>query len=407
MPLSNNSGLSLAAIKEDFPVFREYPGLVYLDNAATTHKPDAMINTLVRFYTRENSNVHRAVHRLAERATVLFEDARSTVADFVNADPEQVIFTKGTTESLNLLAYSLSLSEEFKTFIVPQFEHHSNFVPWQQMSRRFGKEFIALDIRGTELELDTLEKAISLQKEAFVLAVSGLTNSTGFKLPVRQVVDMVHKNGGIVVIDGAQLIPHEQFDFKKSMVDFLAFSAHKMLGPTGIGALVGKRELLERLTPYAFGGEMIDKVDLCDTTFASIPQRFEAGTPNISGAMGFSSAINYLDGLNRTAVVEHIEKLTSLCHEELSSITGLRILSPGKSHGIVSFVHDSVHPHDLAEFLSQNLDVAIRSGHHCAQPQMMKLGVRSSCRASFYIYNTSEDVEALAKGIRSAVRWFG
>lgn len=407
MPLSNDSGVSLARIKEDFPVFHEYPGLVYLDNAATTHKPDTVINALVSFYTRENSNVHRAVHRLAERATVLFEDARRAVADFVNAVPEQVVFTKGTTESLNLLAYSLSLSEEFKTFIAPQFEHHSNFVPWQQMSRRFGREFIPLEIKGAELELDTLERVISNRKNGFVLAVSGLTNSTGFKLPIRQVVDMVHKSGGIIVIDGAQLIPHEPFDFEDSMVDFLAFSAHKMLGPTGIGALVGKRELLERLPPFAFGGEMIDRVDLHDTTFASIPQKFEAGTPNIAGATGFLAAIDYLNGLNRTIVAEHIERLTSLCHEELSSIPGLRILSPEKSHGIVSFVHESVHPHDLAEFLSQNFDVAIRSGHHCAQPQMKGLGIRSSCRASFYIYNTVEDVEVLAKGIRNAVRWFG
>ncbi len=407
MQYFKGSHATLRDVREDFPIFREYPRLVYLDNAATTHKPEVVLDTLIRFYKSENSNVHRAVHRLAERATHLYETARHTIASFINSRPEEVVFTRGTTESLNLLAYSLSLIENYSAFIVPEFEHHSNFVPWQQLASRFGKEFVPLEIRGFEIDMESFERIIHGQKRPFVFAASGLTNSTGYRLPIDQVIRTVHKNGGVVVIDGAQLIPHEPFDFKQSGVDFLAFSAHKMVGPTGAGALVGKKELLEKLPPFNFGGEMIDRVELHDTTFAPVPQKFEAGTPNIAGTIAFAEAAEYLLSLDKANVSQHIRMLTSYCHELLSGIEGLRVLSPQDSHGIVSFTHERVHPHDVAEFLSRNLDVAVRSGHHCAQLQMRRLGVKSTCRASFYVYNTVEDVESLAAGIKQALRWFG
>lgn len=394
------------SIKRDFPIFETHPELVYLDNAATTQKPASVIERESSFYSNSNANVHRAVYLLAEEATSLYERAREKIARFVNARFEEVVFTRGTTESINLLAYSFAKSGLVKCFVVPTFEHHSNYVPWQQVSRVFGIRFLPLKLNGLEIPLEEIQKLVKALKEPFVFSMTGLTNALGKRTPFEEVAELVHEHNGYFVLDGAQLIPHEPFNFAGTGVDFLAFSGHKMLGPLGIGALVGKKELLKQMPPFLYGGEMIDRVGIDDTSFAPLPYRFEAGTQNIAGAVALAAAIDYLERFDREGLKIHIKNLTDYARERLSSIEGLRVYSPYDSHGIISFAHDNIHSHDLAELLSRLSGVAVRSGHHCAQLQLKELGVASLCRASFYIYNVFEDVDRLVEGISKALRWF-
>ncbi|MFO7883012.1 MAG: aminotransferase class V-fold PLP-dependent enzyme [Kosmotogaceae bacterium] len=391
--------------KEDFPLFSKFPDLVYLDNAATTQKPESVIESINSYYTKRNANVHRALYALAEESTRVYEESRKKVSEFIDCEDREVIFTRGTTESLNLLAYSLAFSDEYKTFVVPKFEHHSNYVPWQQMSR-FGIEFVPVNIVNGTLSINEVKKIIDLVKKPFVFSITGLTNSLGYRTAFEEITNLVHKNNGILVLDGAQLIPHEGFSFKKSGVDFLAFSGHKMLGPMGIGALVGKRDLLENINPFEFGGEMINRVYEESTTFNELPYKFEAGTPNVAGAAGMAKAMNYLKEIELSRLNKYIEFLTKKAMESLKKINGLTIFNDKNAHGIIGFTHEYVHPHDLAELLSRLSNVAVRSGHHCSQLQMKALGVSSMCRASFYLYNTPEDVDALVDGIKKALRWF-
>ncbi|AKI98240.1 cysteine desulfurase [Kosmotoga pacifica] len=393
-------------LKSDFPIFSKHPDLVYLDNAATTQKPFSVIEKLKNFYSETNANVHRAVYRLAEESTALYEEAREIVASFVGAKSGEVIFTRGTTESLNLLAYSLGLSKKYRAFVVPLFEHHSNFVPWQQVAHILGLKFYPVKIHASGFLLEDVVKTINRCEKPFVFSMTGLTNSLGYRTPFEEVTKLVHSAGGVFVLDGAQLIPHEPFNFKESGVDFLAFSGHKILGPTGIGVLVGKEDLLKQMIPFQYGGEMIDRVGERDTTFAPIPHRFEAGTPNVAGAVGLGEALKYLERIGIEKISKHIKNLTEEAVKELSDIPGLTLYRPENSHGIISFSHENIHPHDLAELLSRLSNVAIRSGHHCSQQQMKVLGVSSLCRASFYLYNTHSDVKKLADGIREALRWF-
>ncbi|ACR80180.1 MULTISPECIES: aminotransferase class V-fold PLP-dependent enzyme [Kosmotoga] len=405
--LSRNELNDLAkSIKRDFPIFEIHPGLVYLDNAATTQKPASVIERQSRFYDHSNANVHRAVHSLAEEATDLYEQARQRIASFINSRSEEVIFTRGTTESINLLAYSFAKSGMVKSFVVPTFEHHSNYVPWQQISKIFGIKFLPLRLDGLEVPLEKIKESLETLKDPFVFSMTGLTNALGKRTPFEEIVKLVHEHGGYFILDGAQLIPHEPFDFAGTGVDFLAFSGHKMLGPMGIGVLVGKEEILKRLPPFLYGGEMIDRVGMEDTSFAPLPYKFEAGTQNVAGAIVLATAIDYLEKFDREELKNHIQNLTDYAREKISSIDGLRIYSPSDSHGIISFAHDNIHSHDLAELLSRLSGVAVRSGHHCAQLQLKELGVVSLCRASFYIYNVFEDVDRLAEGIRKALRWF-
>ncbi|MFW6120084.1 MAG: aminotransferase class V-fold PLP-dependent enzyme [Petrotogales bacterium] len=391
--------------RKDFPLLNRFPDLVYLDNAATTQKPESVIKTLSAYYSRSNSNVHRALYALAEESTRIYEDSRKKVSDFINSENDEVIFTRGTTGSLNLLAYSLATSGMYKTFVVPKFEHHSNYVPWQQMTR-FGIEFHSINIDNGTMSIKEVKKAIDSVKRPFVLSITGLTNSLGYRTSFEEITDLVHKNNGILVLDGAQLIPHEEFSFKKTDVDFLAFSGHKMLGPMGIGVLVGKSEILEKLKPFEFGGEMIDRVFEETTTFNEIPYKFEAGTPNVAGAAGMAKAMDYLTDIGLSRLNKYIEFLTNRAIESLKKINGLIIFNEKEAHGIIGFAHESVHSHDLAELLSRLSNVAVRSGHHCSQLQMKALGISSMCRASFYLYNTPEDVDALIEGIENALRWF-
>jgi cysteine desulfurase/selenocysteine lyase len=391
--------------KKDFPLFNKYPDLVYLDSAATTQKPESVIETMNRYYSSRNANVHRALYALAEESTRVFEESRKKVSDFIDCEEREVIFTRGTTESLNVLAYSLAFSNLYKAFVVPKFEHHSNYVPWQQLAR-LGVEFIPVNIDNGTFLVDEINRTIDSIDKPFVFSIAGLTNSLGYRTPFEEITDLVHKKGGIVVVDGAQLIPHEEFSFKKSGVDFVAFSGHKMLGPMGIGALIGKGDLLEKLNPTEFGGEMIDKVYEESTTFNKLPYKFEAGTPNVSGATGLAKAIDYLKEIGFSKLNKYIGYLTNKATESLKRINGITVFNDKKAHGIIGFSHEYVHPHDLAELLSRLSNIAVRSGHHCSQLQMKALGISSMCRASFYLYNTPEDVDALVDGIEKSLRWF-
>lgn len=391
--------------KKDFPLFKRYPDLVYLDSAATTQKPESVIRSIDDYYSNRNANVHRALYALAEESTRVFEESRKKISNFIDCEKHEVIFTRSTTHSLNMLAYSLAFSDIYKTFVVPKFEHHSNYVPWQQLTR-FGAEFIPININDGPLLIDNVKRTIESIDKPFVFSITGLTNSLGYRTPFEEITELVHKNGGILVLDGAQLIPHEKFSFKKTDVDFLAFSGHKMLGPMGIGALIGKSELLEKLDPVEFGGEMIDRVYEESTTFNVLPYKFEAGTPNVSGAAGLAKAIDYLNEIGFSKLNKYIEFLTNKAVESLKKINGLTIFNDRQTHGIIGFTHEHVHSHDLAELLSRLSNVSIRSGHHCSQLQMKALGISSMCRASFYLYNTPRDVDALADGIEKALGWF-
>lgn len=395
-----------AELKRDFPIFASDPSIVYLDNAATTHKPLKVLDSVLDFYRRFNSNVHRAVYPLAESATELYEASRKKISKFLELGSEELIFTKGSTEGLNILASSLAIDGKYRAFVVPVFEHHSNFVPWQYHARKNNLKFVPLPINGTSLSNDLVLKTLRDLKSPFVFSIAGLVNSTGYRTDFEGLTEIIHSLGGIMVLDGAQLIPHEKFSFKDSNVDFLVFSGHKMLGETGIGCLAGKSTYLNSLSPFVFGGEMIDWVDTESTTYAKGTARFEGGTQNISGAISMKSAIEYIENIGMERIYRHISDLTSLAREKLSSIPGLTIHSPEDNHGIVTFTHEKVHPHDLAEFMGRRLNVSLRSGHHCSQLQMKELGLSSSCRASFYFYNTFEDVEKLSEGIKKALEWF-
>lgn len=392
--------------KEDFAVFKNHPNMVYLDSAATTQKPDSVIDAISNFYRESNANVHRSVYALAETATAGYEKARKTTAEFIDVAPEEIIFTRGTTESLNALAYSLILSGDYKSVIVPLFEHHSNFVPWQQLAKKQKIDFHPLPINNGSIDLNTVEKYIFMSKKPFIFSMTGITNTTGYRTPFEEVSRMVHEAGGIMVLDGAQLIPHESFDFKASGADFVAFSAHKLLGPMGTGVLSGKRESLEKMKPFMYGGEMIEKVMESDTTFAPLPYSMEAGTPNVAGAIGLGAAIDYLKEAGMAKLNEHITYLTDYATEKLKAIPGIRLFGPKERHGIIGFIHETIHSHDVAELLSRLKNVAIRSGHHCAQLQLKEFGIGSMSRVSFYLYNTKEDVDRLIEGIEEVKRWF-
>ncbi|MBN2253041.1 MAG: aminotransferase class V-fold PLP-dependent enzyme [Kosmotogaceae bacterium] len=407
MSLKETSDISFKEVRKDFPVFQHYPSLAYLDNAATSQKPQSVIDAVKRFYESENANVHRAVYPLAEKSTALYESSRSEIAGFIGAARDELVFTKGSTEGLNIVANALAASGRYKTFVVPTFEHHSNFLPWQYHSLKNGIKFVALPIMGAELTMIEVAESLTEVEAPFAFSFGGLTNATGYRTPFEDLTELVHSLGGLTVIDGAQLIPHESFDFKKVNPDFLVFSGHKMLAETGIGCLVGRAELLDDLTPFEFGGGMIDRVSVEASSYAKDGiSRLEGGTQNISGAVSLAAACRYLNNVGMSAIREYVSHLTETTRELLKKISDVTVYSPACSHAILLFSHKRIHSHDLAEFLGRTQEVAIRSGHLCAQLQMEAFGINSACRASFYLYNTVEDVERLIEGIRKAERWF-
>lgn len=384
--------------------------LVYLDNAATTQKPQEVLDALHRFYTHTNANVHRGVHTLAEEATAAYEHCRERVAQFLRApDPRGVAILRNATEAINLVAQSwgrkLQAGDEI---IVSEMEHHSNLVPWIMLAKERGLtlQHIPITAEG-ELDLSFFRKLLS--RRTRVVAVTGMSNVLGTIVPVAEIAEEAHKVGAVVVVDGAQLVPHEPVRFDQLGCDFLAFSAHKMYGPTGVGFLVAKPELLEAMEPIFGGGEMIREVHLDRATWNDIPHKFEAGTPNIADAAAFPAALSFVEELTPEAIRAHERDLTAYAWEKLQSLGGLTLHGPAdpqRRGALISFVDEHIHPHDLATVLD-TYGVAIRAGHHCAQPLMRRLGVVATARASFAVYNSREDVDALIFGLLAARKYFG
>ena len=386
-------------IKKDFPLFqKENTDLAYLDNAATTQKPEKVIKRIQNFYNEENSNIGRGIYDLANKATSSYQESRRTVADFINADKNEIIFVRNTTEAINLVASSLNIEGDI---VIPEMEHHSNQLPWREQGNRI--RYIPTT-ENLEIDLDKAEEIIS--EETGLVTVSHSSNIFGASNPVEELIRLARENDAYILVDAAQTAPRRSIDVKKMDVDFMTFSGHKMLGPTGIGVLYGKKDLLEDMSPYQLGGGMINRVSKDNVEWAVVPEKFEAGTPDVAGAVGLASAIEYLEDIGLEEIQKHEYKLCSLIRERLEEIEGVNVLAPeDRKVSVVSFVCDFAHPHDIAEILNQE-NVAVRAGHHCAQPQMQKLNSNGTVRASPYIYNTEEDVEQLVKAVEKAKKVF-
>ena len=401
-------------IKKDFPILNRLIGgkpLVYLDNAATSQKPQVVIDAIVDYYSTHNANVHRGIHTLSEEATEMYEQAREKVAKFINATTsDEVIFTKGTTESLNFIASTLgnAVVNEGDTILLTEMEHHSNLVPWQQLALRKKAKLDYVEVTKTgEIDFSDFEKKIRTGVK--IVAFTHVSNVVGTIFPVKEISKIAHQNGALVVVDGAQAIGHMPVNIQSLGCDAYAFSGHKMLAPTGVGVLWVKREILSKIEPYQFGGGMIEKVELTDSTWAEIPNRFEAGTPNVEGVIGLGSAIDYLSKIGMENIREHETKLNKYALESLQKVEGLKIfgsIDPQKRAGLVSFYIDGLHPHDIAAVLN-NEGIAVRSGHHCTYPLHKKLDITASVRASFYLYNDENDVEKLVAGLKKAKQILG
>jgi cysteine desulfurase/selenocysteine lyase len=400
-------------LRNDFPIFRRKINgkeLVYLDNASTTQKPNCVIDAITDFYTNYNSNIHRAVYQLAEEATVLYEHSREKIANFINVRPEEIIFTRNTTESINLIAHSWARTNLKKDdgIAITELEHHSNIVPWQILSQEIGTrlEYVGIDDNGF-LDLEHLIDLISSKKVKLV-SLSHMSNVLGTIVPIEKIIKIAHENDIPVLVDGAQSVPHMPVDVKKMDCDFLVFSAHKMLGPTGVGVLYAKKEFLEKMRPFMGGGDMIKEVFKFHTNYNEVPYKFEAGTPNIADVVGFGAAIDYLEKIGMENVRKHEIDLTEYALESILSMKYVTVYGPKDPNyrgGVISFNIADIHPHDLATIMNDH-GIAIRSGHHCAQVLMQRLDVPATSRASFYIYNTKEEIDKFVNAIKEAGRIF-
>ncbi|MCQ2305461.1 MAG: cysteine desulfurase [Bacteroidales bacterium] len=395
------------SIRQQFPVLNQQvygKPLVYFDNAATTQKPLCVIERERDYYLNENCNIHRGVHYLSQKATEAYENARITVARFINApEAHEIVFTRGTTESLNLLATSFEhlFIEEGDKVMVTAMEHHSNLVPWQQMIQRHHGELLVVPMDDIGV-LDLNAYQDLLKKQPKVVSIAHISNTLGTINPVKEMITMAHQYGIPVVIDGAQSMAHLPIDVQDMDCDFYVFSGHKMYAPMGIGGLHGKTEWLEKMPPYQFGGEMVDTVSFEKTTFNKLPFKFEAGTPNVGAALGLETAVKFIESMDRKAVAEHEDLLLKTAVERLAQIEGMRFIgqAPHRS-GLVSFVIDGIHPYDLGTIVDK-MGVAVRTGHHCAEPVMTYFGIPGTVRASFAMYNTIEEVEVFVKAVERA-----
>ncbi|WGS63952.1 aminotransferase class V-fold PLP-dependent enzyme [Marinitoga aeolica] len=394
---------------ESFPILnRQINGkkLVYFDNAATTLTPVNVTNAIKDFYDYHNANVHRGAHLLSNEATEMYENARKTVAKFINAKTQEIIFTRGTTESINLFAYSIGKSGWLKNkeVLITSIEHHSNFVPWQQLSKTFD---FTVKYYNPENGIFNLDEFISnITENTKLISITGMSNVTGQVIPIKEIINYAHEKEILVHVDGAQLVPHFGIDVKDLDVDFLSFSGHKMLGPMGIGVFYGKKKLLKKLPPFHYGGEMINWVSIEQTDFAELPEKFQAGTPNVGGAIGLKAAIDYLNKIGMENIKKHSEILTKYAIEKIKELDFIKLYGLEDRVSIITFNIDSVHPHDVAQVLSDKFGVAVRSGHLCAQPLLKQMGTKSVCRASFYFYNTEEEVDQLIEGLKYIREWF-
>ncbi|HEX9265053.1 MAG TPA: cysteine desulfurase [Candidatus Binatia bacterium] len=399
-------------LREDFPILKEKihgKPLVYFDNGATSQKPRAVIDALDRYYRAENSNIHRGVHALSERATAAYEAAREKVRHFINAGSDkEIIFVRGTTEAINLVAqsYGRSFLKPGDEIIVSAMEHHSNIVPWQMLCEQTGAKLRVIPINHDgELVMEEFRRLLN-DKTKFV-SVTHVSNALGTIVPVKEIIALAHERGVPVLLDGAQAVPHLRVDVQDLGCDFYAFSGHKMFGPTGVGVLYGRRALLEKMPPYQGGGDMISLVTFEKTHYNVLPYKFEAGTPHIAGGIGLGAAIDYLLALDWDALAAHEHRLLSCATDALASIDGLRIIGTAKEKaGVLSFVLDHVHAHDVGTILDQE-GVAVRAGHHCAMPVMQRFGVPATTRASFAFYNTTEEIDVLAQAIHRVRKVFG
>lgn len=399
-------------IRKDFKILDQTvndEALVYLDNAATTQKPQAVLDAMDRYYHYDNANVHRGVHTLAERATKAYEEARETVRGFINAkDTAEILFTRGTTTSLNWVAQSYgAFVNEGDEILISYMEHHSNIIPWQQLAKRKNATLRYIEITENG-ELDLADAKEKINDKTAIVSITHASNVLGVINPIHQLAQWAHAHQAVIVVDGAQSTPHMAVDVQALDVDFFAFSSHKLCGPTGIGVLYGKRALLEQMEPVEFGGEMIDFVELQDSTWKELPWKFEAGTPNMAGAIGLAAAIKYLQAIGLDAIHEYEASLVAYVLPKLAAIDGVTIYGPEdveKHTGVISFTIDGIHPHDIATALDME-GVAVRAGHHCAQPLMKRLNVSSTARASFYFYNTKEECDVFLAAIQATKEFF-
>ncbi|TFB24277.1 cysteine desulfurase [Filobacillus milosensis] len=398
-------------VRNQFPILdQEVNGhsLVYLDSAATSQKPQQVIDVMNSYYSGYNSNVHRGVHTLGTRATEGYEGSREKVKNFINANStKECIFVRGTTTAINTVAHSYGREHlsEGDEIVLTKMEHHSNIIPWQQVAKLTGAKlkYLPLQEDGT-ISLDDVRTAVTSNTK--IVAMTHVSNVLGTINPIKEVAQIAHDNDAVIVVDGAQAVPHMKVDVQDLEVDFYAFSGHKMCGPTGIGVLYGKQSLLENMEPVEFGGEMIDFVDLHDSTWKELPWKFEGGTPIIAGAVGLGAAIDFLEEIGMEAIEKHEEEVVHYAIEQMEKIDGITIYGPKERAGLVTFNLDDVHPHDTATALD-SLGIAVRAGHHCAQPLMKELQATATARASFYLYNSKQDVDLLVDGLRKTKEYFG
>lgn len=408
------------AIRKDFPIFdrtiRDGKRLVYLDSGATSQKPQVVIDAELDFYRLHNAAVHRGAHQLAEEATDIYEGAREIVAQFIGASVDEVVFTKSATESLNLIAYAMGNAAAGNRFhlnagdgiVVTEMEHHANLIPWQQLAARTGTTLSWFDVTPEgRLDLSAIDSIIT--EKTKVVALTHQSNVLGTINPLDAIVARAHQVGAVVVLDACQSVPHMKLDVTELGVDFLVFSGHKAVGPTGIGVMWGRSELLAELPPFLTGGSMIETVTMTDATWAPAPRKFEAGVPNMAQAAGLGAALTYLDRIGMDAIHAHELLLTKYLLEQFANVDGLRVVGPTSTQsrgGSISFTFGDIHPHDLGQFLDSQ-GIAVRTGHHCAWPLNRKMGVPATTRASLYLYNTQEDCDALVAGILDAQKYFG
>ena len=408
------------AIRKDFPIFtrtiRDGKRLVYLDSGATSQKPNAVIDAESNFYRFHNAAVHRGAHQLAEEATDAYENARAVVAQFIKASIDEVVFTKSATESLNLIAYAIGNAPKGNRFfldskdkiVVSEMEHHANLIPWQQLAARTGAQLGWFEVtEAGRLDLTNIEKVIT--ENTKVVALTHQSNVLGTINPLAEIIKRAHAVGAVVVLDACQSAPHMPIDVKQLDIDFLVFSGHKAVGPTGVGVFWGKSELLAQLPPFLTGGSMIESVTMTTATWASAPRKFEAGVPNMAQAVGLGAALTYLESIGMQKIFDHEKTLTASLLSKLTEIESLKVIGPKEMvdrGGAVSFIVDGIHPHDLGQYLDSK-GIAVRTGHHCAWPLTRKLGVAATTRASLYLYNTEEDLDELVSGVRGAISYFG
>lgn len=413
------ASLDISSIKRDFPILsrkiRENNRLVYLDSGATSQKPNSVLDAERDFYTQHNAAAHRGAHQLAEEATELYEGAREKVASFIGADVDEVIFTKSATESINAIAYSMGNAQSGSRFhitrgdriVVSEMEHHANLIPWQELAKRTGAELVWFKVTD-EGRLDLTNLSDLINSRTKIVALTHQSNVLGTINPLEDIVKRTHEIGALFVLDACQSVPHYQVNVKSLDIDFIAFSGHKMLGPTGVGILWGRKELLDEMPPFLTGGSMIETVTMESATYLDAPKRFEAGVPNMAQAVGLGAAVDYLSAIGLDAVHSHETELTKAAISGLQTITGLTIIGPTDMTlrgGVVSFAIEGIHPHDLGQALD-SYGIAVRTGHHCAWPLMRRFKTVATTRASFYLYNDLDDINALVDGVERARKYF-